>query len=146
MIHKLTNKFSIVARGYLKLAAGILKAVFILAAAAGINILLIYPLWYSAIHYSRLYTAFTGAVIICVLIYFMVKSVLKKAASEKTKGNSPALFLLKPLVKTGAAAVVALCLYLLSLLFFKGHRITALTGLLLFLFAAGLVFFSKKGT
>ncbi|RKX91751.1 MAG: hypothetical protein DRP59_07055 [Spirochaetes bacterium] len=144
MIQKLTNRLSIVTRGYLKLTTGIVKAVLILAAAAGINIILIYPLWYSAIHYSTLYTAVTGTAIIAAILFFTVKFILRKAASEKAKGKSPVLFLIRPLVRTSAAVAVVFCLYLFSILFFRGYRIAALTGLLIFLFAAGLIFFSKK--
>ena len=146
MVQTLKNSLSRIIKGYGKLASAVFKALFILAAAAGINVILIYPLWYSAIHFKKAYTAVTGTIALILILFLSGKSIAKRAAAEKSKGNSPLKFFLKPVLKAGKLLIFLAFLYLFTILFFTGYRAAALFGIILFLFVTGLMFFPKKGS
>ncbi len=146
MIQTLKNNLSRVIKGYGKLASGVLKAVIILASAAGINIILIYPLWYSAIHFKKAYTAVTGTIIIALILFITGKAILKRAETEKSKGKSTLKFFMEPVLKAGKLLIVLAFLYLFAILFYNGYRAAALLGIILFLFFTGLMFFPNKGS
>ncbi len=144
MIQRIRNNFSLILKGYGRFAVIVLKTALVLAAAAGINIIFLYPLWYTAINYRSIYTAVTSIAISAAIIIVIAKSIKKRIELEKARGKSPAAFFIKPVVKTVKFTTVLFIIYMFTFLFFKGFMIAAAVGFIIFLLAAGLLLFTGK--
>lgn len=138
------NRVSEIIKGYRSFFILFLKSLSLLGAIVGINLILIYPLWYSAIHFREFYTYVVGILLLSGIVFVIIKNIINKINRERQYGRSPAQILLKPVINFVKFLAVFIFLYIFALLLHRHHLFTAIGGLLVFLVVTSYSFSVKK--
>ncbi len=138
------NTFCTIIIGYKNILMGFLKVVALLILILGVNALIFYPLWYSAVHFKVIYSRLVGILLISGILILVVRTISKKVHREKQHGRSPFLFLKKPLIKITGSILFLGYIYLFLILLHSKHYFIGAGSLIVFLFLAGWMLFIKK--
>lgn len=141
---KRNNAFCTIITGYKNILLSFLKGVALLLLILGVNAIIFYPLWYSAIHFKVIYSRLVGILLISGILILVVRTISKKVNIEKQYGRSPFLFLKKPLIKITGSIFFLGYIYLFLILLHSQHYYIGAGTLIVFFFLAGWMLFIKK--
>ncbi len=140
----LKNSFSPILAGYRNLILISAKIILLLAAAAAINIILIYPMWYAAIRHTEIYTSVMEIIFSVLLLLTVTKGIKKKIILERQAGRSPFGVFIKPAVKAVKLAVFLVCVYVTAIAFHLKSYPAAAACFAVTFTAGGYMFFRKN--
>ncbi len=140
----LQNNFRSILKGYRNLLLISAKILLLLAIAAAINIILIYPMWYTAVRHTEIYTAIMETVFSVLLILTVIKGIKRKIIVERQAGRSSFRVLLTPVVNTAKLLIFLICIYFTAIAFHMKSYPAAVACFAVTFIAGGYMFFRKK--
>jgi len=140
----LKNSFMSILAGYRNFFLISAKILLLLAAAALINIILIYPMWYTAIRHTGIYTAIMEIIFSVLLLFTVIKGIKKKIILERQAGRSLFGVFIKPAVKAVKLSVFLICVYITAIAFHLKSYPAAAAGFAVTFLAGGYMFFRKN--
>lgn len=131
-------------RGYRSIALKVLIFCGVVAAIAGIGIVFVFPLWYLATNYDRIYAILVLAVIAAAIIIWLGKKIANSWKNSTSGAQFTKDIVLMPLWKIARFAVALVPLYGILLLFVNGLIVAAVPASVVFLFGFGYVVYARK--
>ncbi len=141
--HK-NNIFSTILTGYKNIFIRFIKIFLVAGIIPGLAFILLYPLWYSALHYTRIYSYAVSGLLAAGGIFLAVKSVLKRITGRRESGRSFFSGIKHSAIQTGKILLFGGYFYTFALLIYRHHYGKAAGTLILFLFITGYLLFGRK--
>ncbi len=140
------NIFITIVNGYKKIFFYFLKVFVITGLILGATFLIVYPIWYGALHYTQIYSYTVAGILILGGLFLMFKKIQKNILKDRQLDRPPFFFLKQPVLLTIKITLSIAYFYLFALFIYKHQYGVAAGTLVVYLCAAGYLFFSKKNS
>ncbi len=140
------NLFIAIIIGYKNIFLYFLRILIITGLILGSTFLIVYPLWYSALHYTRIYSYTVAGVLVLGGVLLIMKTIRKNILRKRHMDRPRFFFVKRSLIRILEYSAIFSYFYFFALLVHKHHYAAAAGSLVVFLCATGYLLFSKKNT